>query len=195
MAFHPQRQRRSSLLETIRAFTNQENRGALIGQQLQDCIENFPVLKTLLIHFNSSATSSAAWKLFAEGGALPALQDLRLSDCKISTKDFSKFVLQHYGTLKQLRLWWLQLEDGSVQDLKDFLRVLRERATIEDLHVADLYLDGNIVHFPAASRVVFSDFLGEEEYVCVDIARCVSLNGTMEVQDGLMLMAEYIKVM
>lgn len=134
----------------MRAFTNQENIGALIGQQLRDCIGNFPVLKTLLIRFNSSAASSAAWKLFAKGGALPALQDLRLSDCKISTKDFTKFVLQHCSTLKQLRFCWLQLEDGSLQDLKDFLRILRERATIEDLRVTALYLDEKIYPFPCS---------------------------------------------
>lgn len=79
--------------------------------------------------------------LFADSSGFPYLQDPRLSDCKILLKDFSKTSLRHCGRLKILRLWWLQLEDGSVQDLKDFLGELQERATIEDFDTTSLYPD------------------------------------------------------
>lgn len=167
----------------------------MIGQQLRDCIENFPVLETLLIYFNSSAASSTAWKLFAEGSAFSGLQRLRLTDCRISVKDFSKSVLKHCGTLKHLHLFGLQLEDGNVQGLKEFLGELREHATIEDFNMFSSDLNGRFLRFPAASVAVSRDVVVDgEEYIWVDVTEFLRLRGARAVQDGLLLMANGIKV-
>jgi hypothetical protein len=166
----------------------------LIGQQLYECIGNFPVLTKLSLDFNRSASSLAAWLIFARGRAFPALQDLRLSNCKIDIGDLSDFVLKHHRTLNRLVLYWLDLEDGVVQDIRDFLRRLRERATLEHFTVVSLELEDYTVLFPAASLSIDRDMPDEEEYVWVDVNDWVGLHGMREVQEGLALMEECIKM-
>jgi hypothetical protein len=135
-----------------------------------------------------------AWRLFARGREFPALTNLRLTGCKIYMEDFSNFVLKHCTTLKHLTLCWLELADGNVKDLRTFVRRLRESATIEDLIILPLRLGENWVCFPAASLVVISNIVEEDDYIWVEVSDSVGLHGITDVRDGLALMEGWIKL-
>jgi hypothetical protein len=69
-----------------------------------------------------------------------------------------------------------------VKDLRTFVRRLRESATIEDLIILPLRLGENWVCFPAASLVVISNIVEEDDYIWVEVSDSVGLHGITDVR-------------
>jgi hypothetical protein len=81
-----------------------------------------------------------------------------------------------------------------VEDLRNFVRRLRESATVEDQTILPMRLGENCVCFPAASVVVICNIVEEDDYIWVEVSDSVGLHGMTDVQEGLVLMEGWIKV-
>ena len=110
----------------------------------------------------------------------------------MGVKDLSQFVLKHRNTLMLLSLWFLDPKDGSLEDLRDFFTILRGFPRIEHVDLVILCLDEDLIKFSFASQARGMDLPDEPEYVWVTASNTVVMEGTMEVRDGLMMMAESI---
>lgn len=152
------------------------------------------MLKILRLCFTESEIGTHLWELFAQGSVLPALQELSICQCKVAFKDVSQFILKHRNTLTELELGFVDLDDGSLEDVKGFLDKLRDFPRIEYLHLMLLRLDGKRIGFPLAPQAWGVDLRGEEEYVLVvkSTRHHVRLDGTQEINDGLMVLADRI---
>jgi len=168
--------------------------GALIGRQLSECLDSLPVLKVLHLSFNGSKIGLVSWGVFSQGPVLPALRHLILFNCKVAVKDFSQFVLKHCNTLERLAMAMLDLEDGNLENIRRFLGGLRRFPRIKHLNLMVLRLDENVIGFPSASQAIGVDLEDEEDYVWISTPdhAYVLLEGTKEIEDGLMTMAECI---
>jgi hypothetical protein len=166
----------------------------LIGQQLCECLDNLPLLTALYLNFSESEMSPFAWRVFSQGSVLPSLQRLYLDRCKVSVKDFSRFVLKHCTTLLRLFLWDMCLVDGSLEELRGFFTTLRGSSSIEYLELLYLYLDEDPVEFSSTSQAIGEDLEDEPEYVWVTHSHVVVFEGTKEVRDGLEMMGECMRI-
>ena len=140
--------------------------------------------------------SLSTFSLLSKGSVLPSLQQLNLFGAKVAVKDFSRFVLKHCDTLMRLTLWFVDLQDGTLEDFRGFLTGLRSSPKIEYLNFMILRFDEDLVRFPLTSQAIDVDLEDEPEYVWVRMTDCgiVRMEGTGEVRQGLMLMAECITV-
>ena len=141
--------------------------------------------------------SRFALDLFSKGSVLPALQHLNLSECKVSLKNFSQFVLKHSNMLVGLSLGFVYLEDGSLEDIIGFLGRLQGCSRIEYLSLIELHFSGDLIGFNLPCQAWGWDLEDEgEEYIWVGVSpgEYVTLEGTNEVRDGLMMMEECIQI-
>ena len=152
------------------------------------------MLRILRLCFNESEIGTHLWGLFAQGSVLPTLRQLSICQCKVTFKDISQFILKHRNTLTELELGFVDLDNGSLEDVKGFLDKLRDFLRIEYLHLMLLRPDEKRIGFPLAPQAWGVDLRDEEEYVMVvkSTRHHVRLDGTQETKDGLMVLADSI---
>jgi hypothetical protein len=140
--------------------------------------------------------SLSTFSLLSKGSVLPSLQQLNLFGAKVAVKDFSRFVLKHCDTLMRLTLWFVDLQDGTLEDFRGFLTGLRDFPKIEYLNFMILRFNEDLVRFPLTSQAIDVDVEDEPEYAWVRMIDCgtVRMEGTEEVREGLTLMAECIAI-
>lgn len=88
----------------------------------------------------------------------------------------------------------MELWDGSAEDLRSFLESLQKFPKLENFYLDSLWLDDRCVQFPRAYAASGKDIEDEDDYVLVEVTQEVLLAGVENVNEGLMLMAECMKV-
>jgi hypothetical protein len=109
------------------------------------------MLRILRLVFTESEIGTYLWGLFAQGCVLPALQQLSICQCKVAFKEISQFILKHRNTLTELNLGFVDLDRGSLEDVKGFLDKLRDFPRIECLQFMSLRLDEKRIAFHSTS--------------------------------------------
>ena len=152
------------------------------------------MLRILRLVFTESEIGTYLWELFAQGCVLPALRQLSICQCKVAFEDISQFILKHHNTLTDLNLGFVDLDHGSLEDVKGFLDKLRDFPMIECLQLMSLRLDENRIVFPLVPQAWGVDLGEEEGYVLVvkSTHHHVRLDGAQETKDGLMVLADRI---
>lgn len=151
-------------------------------------------LSCLQLDFDQCESSLWAFDKLAQLPVFPALENLRLEHCHMWVEDFSAFILKHRDTLKSSRIFSLELWDGSTDDFRVFLQELRTSPKLGTINWFFVALDGDQVVFPWVGIPWLTDMDDEDGYVLVDATNQIVLIGPEEVEEGLRLMAECMRI-
>lgn len=109
-------------------------------------------------------------------------------------EDLASFVFKHRHTMKDLRMFMVKLWDGSVDDIRNFIKGLQTFSNLEFLLVEAVWLDDDKIGFPLIFRTTDEEMYDEDDYVWVEISKETVFLDRREVIEGLHLMAECVTV-
>lgn len=159
-----------------------------------------PALKKFyLLASHASETSTAAFKEIAKGPALPNLEEIEFWCVTAECADFITFVRKHLRTLETVNPDFLELENGSEEDLQLLLHDMRDAAITHNLINFTsmlIRLNDDSVRFPELRHIWFEDLDDPDfdDWVRVGCSENMYLKGKTEVVEGLEVMIGCMEV-
>jgi hypothetical protein len=153
-----------------------------------------PMVRLLSVEFHHT-TSSGACRALAKAPVIPMLEKLRLETCTMKMHDFAEFFGKHSPTCKVLIMGYVQLTNGSMEDLGRLYELLSQAPKIEEYYQGSQFLGAEDEYLTFPPGVWYSDSADDENedgFVEVFLNDWVHWTGHEEVTEGLSAIARYL---